>query len=223
MVALRIRMLLDTQADGRFREVARSVWTEDPDESTNSRLSAASSEQAHDADAFYRRSSTRNMTSKEATDLNEVFAAADAGDAEAQYRLGNLFAHGEGVARDPQTACNWFLKAAEQDHVEAQAKLGAVYAAGGGVKKDFAKAISWFRRAAERGHLGAQVKLGAAYLLGYGVPKNLVLSYVWRSLAADQGVESAKVARDSLEKMMTPSQLAEARRLTREWRPDLGR
>jgi hypothetical protein len=38
-------------------------------------------------------------------------------------------------------------------------------------------------------------------------------------LAAAQGNESAKDARDAQEKSMTPAQIAEAQKLSREWKP----
>jgi hypothetical protein len=42
---------------------------------------------------------------------------------------------------------------------------------------------------------------------------------MWFSLAAANGMDAAANARDRLEAQMTPDQIAEARRLTREWKP----
>jgi len=51
------------------------------------------------------------------------------------------------------------------------------------------------------------------------VPKDLVSAYMWSNLGAAQGQENAKTLRDALEKLMTRSQIEEAQRLTREWKP----
>jgi hypothetical protein len=56
------------------------------------------------------------------------------------------------------------------------------------------------------------------YAIGRGVPKDYVLAYKWHNLAAAQGYEKAKKNRDILHTMMTPQQIAEAQRLSREFR-----
>ena len=94
-----------------------------------------------------------------------------------------------------------------------------MYATGEGVPKDAVQAVSWYRKAAEQGHASAQGNLGAMYSRGEGVPKDYVTAYMWRNLAAAQGDEIAKQARDALETPMTPAQIAEAQKLSREWKP----
>ncbi|MEE9146268.1 MAG: sel1 repeat family protein, partial [Candidatus Tectomicrobia bacterium] len=56
--------------------------------------------------------------------LEELEPAAEAGDATAQYYLGVLYDHGEGVIRNYMTATGWYEKAAAQDHRDAQFNLG---------------------------------------------------------------------------------------------------
>ena len=46
-----------------------------------------------------------------------------AGDAEAQFALGQLYADGEGVIKDEAEAEKWFKEAAEQGHAQARAAL----------------------------------------------------------------------------------------------------
>ena len=94
-----------------------------------------------------------------------------------------------------------------------------MYAHGDGVPKDAVQAVSWYRKAAEQGNASAQANLGLMYYRGEGVPKDYVTAYMWRNLAAAQGEEIAKKARDALEKDMTPAQIAEAQKLSREWKP----
>jgi len=53
---------------------------------------------------------------------------------------------------------------------------------------------------------------------GKGEPKDYVLAYMWITLAAAQGDENAAKGLETLEKELTPDQIAEAQRLAREWR-----
>ena len=80
--------------------------------------------------------------------------------------------------------------------------------------------MRWYRRAAEQGHTKAQFKLGAMYFMGRGVPQDDVQAHMWLNLSAAPGNELARKIRDSLAEKMTPAQLAEARRLAREWKPN---
>jgi len=56
---------------------------------------------------------------------------AEAGIASAQYRVGRMYARGEGVARDDKAAVDWLMKAAQQGHPEARKEAGELlYAMG---------------------------------------------------------------------------------------------
>jgi TPR repeat protein len=68
---------------------------------------------------------------------------AEAGDADAQWRMGARYHNGDGVRKDDTQAVQWFLRAAEQGHVGAQATLGAYYWAGHGVPPDLSRAYFW--------------------------------------------------------------------------------
>ena len=151
--------------------------------------------------------------------LGQLSALASKGDATAQFKLGYMYRYGEGVSKDAAQAVVWYRKAAEQGLTFAQSTLGDAYANGEGVPKDAAQAAVWYRKAAERGYANAQSNLGAEYSIGVGVPKDLVLAYMWRNLAAAQGDDIGKTARDALEKSMTPAQIAEAQKMSREWKP----
>ena len=98
--------------------------------------------------------------------------AARLGDADAQFKLGEIFDAGEGVAQDCVKASHWYLEAAEQGHAEAQCKLAAMHEKGLGVEQDFSEAIHWFRRAAERGNASAHVSLGSFYASGKSVAQD---------------------------------------------------
>ena len=73
------------------------------------------------------------------------------------------------------------------------------------------------RKLADQGDAKAQYRLGVFYN-GEGVPKDYVLAYMWvnLSLAEDNNIK-AKESIDNLEKEMTPEQIEEAQKLSREW------
>ena len=58
--------------------------------------------------------------------------AAEQGDIDAQYELGNCYYNGRGVSEDKAEAVKWYRKAAEQGHVNAQYQLGFLYEIGWG-------------------------------------------------------------------------------------------
>ena len=113
--------------------------------------------------------------------------------------------------------------AAEQGDAGAQHDLGVMYANGQGVPQDYQEAVKWSRRAAEQGEDYAQFVLGGMYFLGQGVRKNDVQAHKWLNLAASRTTpgkeESYRSMRETLVRIMTASQLAEAQRLAREWQP----
>lgn len=75
------------------------------------------------------------------------------------------------------------------------------------------------RRAAEQGDADAQFNLGLVYAQGFGVAKDYVQAYMWWNLAAAAGNEEAATNRGIIEARMTPEQIAEAQRLSRNWVP----
>ncbi|MES2924986.1 MAG: tetratricopeptide repeat protein, partial [Verrucomicrobiota bacterium] len=74
---------------------------------------------------------------------------AELGSRWSQQALGQMYATGEGVAKDPVEAAKWFRKAAERGETGAQYTLGKMYATGTGVAKDPVEAAKWFRKVAE--------------------------------------------------------------------------
>ena len=89
-------------------------------------------------------------------DYNAVVAElrplADAGNAEAQCRLGMLYVEGMGVRPSDALGASWLRRAAEQGHGEAQYQLGRLYLSGRGVPDDRREAIALISKAAEGGY-----------------------------------------------------------------------
>jgi len=125
-------------------------------------------------------------------DIDRHRQAAELGDAEAQNKLGFMYARGEGVAEDDQEAAKWFRKAAEQGYAKAQLNLGLSYAKGEGVQEDDQQAVKWFRKAAEQGYAKAQFNLGIMYMNGEGVAEDDQEAVKWYRKAAEQGYARAQ-------------------------------
>ena len=148
-------------------------------------------------------------------DLPAVISKAEQGDPEAQKNLGIKYAEGEGIPQDMTQAVYWLTKAAEKGDAEVQVYLGIIYAKGVHVPQDYEKAIDWLTRAAEQGVIGAQLKLGVLYEKGKGI-QDYVRAYAWFNIAALHGDETAKEKKNLLIKKMSPSQIEEGKKLSKE-------
>jgi hypothetical protein len=154
-----------------------------------------------------------------ATALRMWRPLADQGNANAQSILGSMYSNGQGVPKDYVLAVKWYRLAADQGDANAQSNLGYMYANGRGVPKDYVLAVKWYRLAADQGNASAQFALGAMYGNGRGVPKDYVLAYMWSNLGAAAGNELGNMNRDLFAAHMTPDDISEAQRLSREWKP----
>ena len=120
------------------------------------------------------------------TDLATLRQKAEAGDAEAQFRLGKAFEDGSGVSQSDEEAAKWYEKSATKGNAAAQLELGVLLWTGRGVTKDKAQAVEWYRKAAKQGNGGAMFNLGTAYYNGEGVTRTSELqAFVWFLLAQD--------------------------------------
>jgi TPR repeat protein len=149
--------------------------------------------------------------------------AATQGHAGAQFNLGNMYSQGRGVPQDYKQAASWYEKAAAQGYASAQLNLGLIYFRGDGVARDYKQAVAWLEKAAAQGHAGAQNQLGNMYSQGQGVAVNYVEAHKWWSLAiaGNQTTASfflaARKNRETVERLMTREQIAEAQRRAGEW------
>ena len=89
-----------------------------------------------------------------------LIQSANAGDKNAQYRLGMMYANGAGShQQDKSLAATWLAKAAEQGHAEAMYRLALLFLKGDAVVQDKNKARYWLTKAAEQGVLQAKTIL----------------------------------------------------------------
>jgi uncharacterized protein len=106
------------------------------------------------------------------------------GDAESDYRIGLLYARGEGVVRSAPDAVTWYRRAAEAGHADAQLQLGLIYLHGancGAVGLD-----NWFTAASQQNSDVAQQTLDMLFPRGITVEKNLdeARRWIWAAAAA---------------------------------------
>jgi len=142
------------------------------------------------------------------------YLAAKQGVVVAQSTMGDLFRMGKGVPEDKQKAFYWTNLAANQGDVPAQSNLGIMYRNGYFVKKDNVAAVKWFRRAAENGFASAQTNLGVSYAKGFGgLTTNYIKAHMWFTLSLSLQGRKAKKLLQSIERRMTPPQIALAREL----------
>ena len=87
-----------------------------------------------------------------APDFDETKAAAEQGDAVAQYNLGVMYDNGIGVPENDAEAVKWYRKAADQGHAKAQFNLGVMYYNGDGVPENHVRAYVWLSMAKTQGH-----------------------------------------------------------------------
>jgi len=133
--------------------------------------------------------------------------------AQAGFKEG-VAAHNRG---DFKTALREFRLLAKKGQPDAQYRLGNMYANGEAGRYDFSRAFFWYRKAAEVGHVNAQFALGEMYTKGRRVPIDYVSAYLWFDLAAKGGLRRGEEHRDMAAKHLTPSRIAQAQELSREW------
>ncbi len=130
--------------------------------------------------------------------------AAQKGIPGAQWKLGNMYAEGDGVPRDQYRAFKLFSEVAahatEDDATSGQAapfvsnafnRLGTYYRTGipdSKIKPDFSMARQFYYSAASVfGNVDAQLNLARMYYEGQGGERDLIQAAKWANLAAAKG------------------------------------
>ena len=106
---------------------------------------------------------------------------AEAGDAEAQFQLGQMYALGHGFKQNFNSALEWYEKAAAQGNAKARTALGMFYYYGVGVEKNEEKAGEWFEKAAVQDDILAQFHMG---LIAYNARDYTMAKQWWERAAA---------------------------------------
>jgi TPR repeat protein len=114
---------------------------------------------------------------------------ASKNNANAKFRLGEIYYGDQWGNKDNFKAFKWYLSAEEQGYFKAKNKAGQVaYDIGEGIfYSDVNKSIEWYKIAAEKGNAEAQYKLGDIYHKGKFVTKDEERAVMYYQMAADQG------------------------------------
>ena len=150
----------------------------------------------------------------QAENIDEIFSRANAGDPQAQTKLGQMYYDGTKIPQNYASSAHWLRKAADQGFAPAQSNLGALYQMGLGVVQDYSEALRLLHAAAAKGHVSAQYSLGNMYYHGYGMSADRVRAYMWYNISAASGYEKARTARDRLR--LSRKDVEKAQQMTRE-------
>jgi TPR repeat protein len=153
------------------------------------------------------------------TAINEWRPAANAGDADAQFNLGQAYTLGRGVPVDIAVAEGWFRKAALQGHLAAQAKYGLVLF-DQGKRSD---AAPWLEKAALHGEPRAQLVLGTMLFNGDGVAKDWPRAYAWMVRAAAANTPRASEVQAQMDKAIPTEQRQQGLVLARQYEAEAQR
>lgn len=143
--------------------------------------------------------------------------AAEHGDADAQFNLGQAYKLGRGVPRDLKIAQGWYRKAALQGHWEAQTNYGLALFENG----DVDEALPWLIGSAQRGESRALYVLGTLYFNGVHVRRDWVRAYALMARAAAAGLPQASTTLNDMDKYLAFSDRQQGLSLARDtaWKP----
>ena len=114
--------------------------------------------------------------------------AANRGDPQAQYLLGEAYRLGRSVDADQFQARDWYLRAARQGDVASAAALGELLVQ----MRQSHDAVQWLTLAASHNHARATALLAAIYYTGDGAEPDLILATSLMKKAAALGSPEAK-------------------------------
>lgn len=112
---------------------------------------------------------------------------AIAGDADAQFNLGQAYKLGRGVPADLAQAEAWYRRAAKQGHLQAEDNLGLVLFTAN--RRD--EAMPFILKSAARGEPRAQYVLGTAHFNGDLAERDWPRAYALTKRASDAGLSIA--------------------------------
>ena len=144
---------------------------------------------------------------------------AVAGDADAQFNMGQAYKLGRGVTADLAQAEEWYRKAALQGHPQAEENYGLTLFE----NNKRAQAAEWLQKSASRGEARAQYVLGTMYFNGDGVTKDWVRAYALTTRASAQGLAQASAAQAQMDRHISLQERQKGLELARQYEREAGR
>ncbi|MFL0417725.1 SPOR domain-containing protein [Sphingomonas sp. 179-I 2A4 NHS] len=151
---------------------------------------------------------------KAAVDIWRPLAVA--GDADAQFNLGQAYKLGRGVPIDMPIATEWYRKAAIQNHAQAIDNYGLILFQEG--KK--AEALPWLEKSVARGEKRTQLVLGTMLFNGDGVPKDWVRAYALVTRSSQQSLPQASQTLAQMDQYIPAPQRQQGLALARKYEAD---
>ena len=143
--------------------------------------------------------------------------AAEAGLADAQYAMAQVYSNGfGGKERNEEEARRWLERAARQNFETAQLDLGLWLIEGRGGQRNMEEGFLWLKRAAESGNVAAQNRLAKAYMAGFGTEPDPILAASWYLTARRAGLTDMDM--EDFLGGLTDEQIEEATQRSRELR-----
>jgi uncharacterized protein len=146
---------------------------------------------------------------RQAVEIWRPFAIA--GDADAQYNLGQAYKLGRGVPVDPKMAEDWYRKAADQGHDKARDAYGLQLFQNG----NRADAMPFIEESAGRGVREAQYVYATALFNGDLVEKDWVRAYALMTRASAAGVDAASASLAKMDRFIPLEQRQRGLKLAR--------
>jgi len=174
-----------------------------------------------------------------AKDFKESFfwhkKAAEQGNEDSQEEVSIAYALGRGVEQNDSKAVYWMKKShlEGKEHYPGRNEVGyvehwigvtmTVMAISSKSHISRTEGLRWNKIAAELGNTAAQGGLAWSYATGDdGLPEDYVLAYMWANLSGTKrsliGMRPIEDFKESLRELMTRYQIAEAQRLSRNWK-----
>lgn len=119
--------------------------------------------------------------------IREWRGAAEAGDPDAQFNMGQAYKLGRGVPADLDQAMDWYRKAAAQGHARAEDNYGLLLFQ----QNRREEAMPLLERSAERGEPRAQYLVGTALFNGDLLSRDWVRAYAMMMRASASGLPQA--------------------------------
>ncbi len=150
---------------------------------------------------------------------------AKKGNAEAEYKVGEMYETGFGVKKDMNEAMNWTTKSASQGHETAKFKLLYWDIEKNGLTEANKAEVEVLKAKASEGNPQAQFYVGKMHAHGVGVKKNSNKAITWLNKAALVGVLAAErellTVREGKQRQNLVQQKAKRRRADEKQRAEL--
>ncbi len=137
--------------------------------------------------------------------VKEWRALAQAGDADAQFNLGQAYKLGRGVPADLAQAMSWYGKAAAQGHARAEDNYGLLLFQ----QNRREESMPYLARSAERGDARAQYIVATALFNGDLLSRDWVRAYALMSRASASGLPQATASLVHMDRYIPEGQRAD--------------